>query len=512
MDGQVVKHIVILGGGTAGWMTAAALSHHYRNTAIRFTLVESLAIGTIGVGEATIPTLRRFYQALGMTDYDVISATNASCKLGIRFNGWKCEGARFIHPFGAFGDDFGGVGFHHFWNHYRHSLELGDLDDYAMGAAIAKAGKFALPAPTAEPYTQFDWALHFDAGLFAVQMRDFALKTGAKARGVTHIDAVLKDVKLRSEDGFIESLELDNGQSLKGDLFIDCSGFQSLLIGKALGVGFEDYGKWLFCDSAVAQQSERVAAPNSFTDVTARPAGWQWHIPLQHRSGNGHVYSSAHMSDDDAVKALGDTLPGAAVTEPRIIRFRPGRREKAWEKNCIAIGLSSGFLEPLESTSIALIQTGIERIQLLLPVDGFDPKAIDEHNDMARREMERTRDFIILHYKLNQRKDDPFWQEAAAMEVPDTLQRKMDLYTSRGHFVRYRWEMFHPASWLAIYAGFGVWPRSVDPAVTQLSGAEARSRIMHIRQEIDAVVKGAPPHKAFLDHCNRLAEGRRVPA
>lgn len=505
--GKPLSRIVILGGGTAGWMTAASLVHHYRHTPIQITLVESLAIGTIGVGEATIPTLRRFYATLGMTDYDVISATQASCKLGIRFNGWKQEGSSFIHPFGAFGHDFGGVGFHHFWNRYRDTFGLTDIDDYAMGAALAKAGKFALPSPTTDAYTQFDWALHFDAGLFANHMRDFA-----KTRGVTHVDAVLKDVTLDPHNGHIRSLDLDTGQSIAGDLFIDCSGFQALLIGKALGVGYEDYGQWLYCDSAVAQQSERVSVPNVYTDVTAHSAGWQWHIPLQHRSGNGYVYSSAHLSDDEAIDMLGKSLPGKAVTEPRVIRFRPGRRMKAWEKNCIAIGLSSGFLEPLESTSIALIQTGIERIQMLLPVDGYDEMLVDEHNDMARREMERTRDFIILHYRLNQRNDTDFWKQAASMELPDTLQRKIDLYQRRGHFVRYRWEMFHPASWLAIYAGFDVWPDSVDPAVAQLTPAEVRSRLLHIRQEIDATVKAALPHRAFLDHCNRLSGGHRVSA
>ncbi len=496
-----LKHIVILGGGTAGWMTAASLGHRYRRSGIRITVVESSAIGTIGVGEATIPTLRAFYHGLGMSDYEVIAATNASCKLGIRFSGWAGEGSRFIHPFGGFGQDMAATEFHHIFNAARRRGMPGPLDDYALGAALAKAGKFALPSPSRETWTQFDWALHFDAGLFANHMRDFAVKAG-----VHRIDAILKNVRLSPESGFIEALELDSGEGVEGDLFVDCSGFQALLIGKGLSVGYEDYGRWLFCDSAVAQQSERVEAPNSFTEVTARPAGWQWHIPLQHRSGNGHVYSSAHMPDEDAIRILGDTLPGKAVTEPRIIRFRPGRRINAWEKNCVAIGLSSGFLEPLESTSIALIQTGIERLQMLLPVDGYDPVAIDEHNDMAKREFERTRDFIILHYKLN-RRDGDFWHKAAAMDVPDTLARKMELYRSRGHFVRYRWEMFHPASWLAIYAGFGVWPDSVDPAVTQMSDIEADLNLKAIRDRIADAVQAAPPHQAFLDHCNRLARG-----
>ncbi|WP_443748515.1 tryptophan halogenase family protein [Asticcacaulis solisilvae] len=494
-----LNHIVILGGGTAGWMTAASLGHRYRRSGIKITVIESSAIGTIGVGEATIPTLRAFYHGLGMTDYEVVAATNASCKLGIRFSGWAGEDSRFIHPFGGFGQDLAATEFHHIFNAARGRANPGPLDDYALGAALAKAGRFALPSPSRETWTQFDWALHFDAGLFANHLRDFAVKAG-----VRRIDAVLKHVRLAPATGFIEALELDSGEVVEGDLFVDCSGFQALLIGKALGVGYEDYCRWLFCDAAVAQQSERVDAPNSFTEVMARPAGWQWHIPLQHRSGNGHVYSSAHMSDDEAVRILAETLPGKAVTDPRIIRFRPGRRERAWEKNCVAIGLSSGFLEPLESTSIALVQTGIERLHMLLPVDGYDPVAIDEHNDMAKREFERTRDFIILHYKLNQR-DGDFWCQAADMEVPDTLARKMELYRSRGHFVRYRWEMFHPASWLAIYAGFDVWPDSVDPAASQLSDIEADLNLKAIRDRIDAAVQAAPMHQAFIDHCNRLA-------
>ncbi len=499
-----LNHIVILGGGTAGWMTAASLGHRYRRSGIRVTLIDSSVIGTIGVGEATIPTLRAFYHGLGMTDYDVIAATNASCKLGIRFSGWAGEGSRFIHPFGGFGQDLAATEFHHVFNAARGRCDPGPLDDYALGAALAKVGKFALPSPSHEAWTRFDWALHFDAGLFAGYMRDFAMKAG-----VHHIDAVLKQVRLSPLTGFIEALALDSGEEVEGDLFIDCSGFQALLIGKALGVGYEDYSRWLFCDTAVAQQSERVAAPDSCTEVMARPAGWQWHIPLQHRSGNGHVYSSAHTTDDEAVRILAETLPGKPVADPRIIRFRPGRRMRAWEKNCVAIGLSSGFLEPLESTSIALIQTGIERLQMLLPVDGCDAQLIDEHNDMAKREFERTRDFIIVHYKLNQRADTDFWREAAAMEVPDTVARKMELYRSRGHFVRYRWEMFHPASWLAIYAGFGVWPDGIDPAVTQVPEIEANLSLKSIRDRVAVAVEAAAPHQAFLDHCNRLARKAR---
>ncbi len=502
-----LKSIVILGGGTAGWMTAAALKHHYRNAGIVVTVIESSAIGTIGVGEATIPTIRRFYASLGLRDVDVIRATRATCKLGIQFNGWKTEGSRFIHPFGGFGHDYEGVGFQHYFAQYRGPMGLGDLDDFAMGSALAKAGKFALPAPGAsnETFNLYDWALHFDAGLFAKFLMMFSV-----SQGVTAIDARLEETVLDPESGHIMALRLDNGQTVEGDLFIDCSGFQALLIEKALGVGYESWEEHLFCDSAIALQSARpsengVDAPKPYTDVTARPAGWQWHIPLQHRSGNGHVFSSRFMGADEAEAILRGSLPGAAVGDSRLIRFTPGRRLKAWEKNCIAIGLSSGFLEPLESTSIALIQTGIEKIKELLPAAGLHPALIDEYNDMSRREMERTRDFIILHYTLSQRLE-PFWQEAAAMTVPETLARKIELYQTRGHFVRYRWEMFHPASWLAIYAGFDVWPETLDPALTQVAPHVARDHLMRMRRQIIAAVSQAPAHQMFIDYSNRLAE------
>ena len=510
MEHGPLASIAILGGGTAGWMTAAALARHYRGAGIAITLIESSAIGTVGVGEATIPTLRPFYQSLGLSDAEVICATQATCKLGIAYHDWKAPGSSFIHPFGGFGHDYGGVGFQHYFNRWRREFGLGPLDAYAMGSALARAGRFALPAPppNAELYNHFDWALHFDAALFAKLMRGVA-----EAAGVRRVDATLQGVRLRPEDGFIDALDLDTGESVRADLFIDCSGFNALLIGKALGVGYEDYSDWLFCDRAVAVQSARAAAPRPLTEVSAQKAGWRWHIPLQHRSGNGHVFSSAHMSDDEAVATLMAQLPGAAAGEPRVIRFRPGRREQAWAKNCIAIGLASGFLEPLESTSIALIQTGIERVRQLLPATTGDWRALrDEHNDMARREMERTRDFLILHYKLNRRGDTDFWRQAAAMDVPDTLARKTALYRQRGHFVRYRWEMFHPVSWLAIYAGFDVWPETVDPAAANIPEAQMRDIFTRLRAQIAASVERAQPHAAFLDYCRRIAEKQHVPA
>ena len=496
MHDHRIRSIVIVGGGTAGWMTAAALVQHFRSTPIRITLIESAEIGPIGVGEATIPTIRRFYAQLGLTDEAVMRATQATCKLGIRFVDWSGPGSDFIHPFGHYGQDVRGTGFHHYWLKQRQAGDDTPLAAYSLGAALAAAGKFALPAPN--PPTQlsvFDWALHFDAALFAQHMRAYA-----EAGGCTRIDARIRTVELRPEDGFIRAVTLDDGREIEGDLFVDCSGFRSLLLGDALGVAFEDWGRWLPCDAAFAVQSQNRQddAPAPFTRVTARSAGWQWGIPLRHRAGNGLVFSSAHLSDDQALAELMPNLLGDPLTEPRRIPFRPGRRAQAWAKNCVAIGLSAGFLEPLESTSIALIETGIARLKSLFPDRRFALPVIDEYNDQSAREMERVRDFIILHYKLNRRTDSAFWRDCREMAVPDTLQRKIDLWTARGEFVRYRWEMFHPASWLAIYDGFDVHPEDYDPAVDAMAPADLERGLRDMRDNISRLVGSTPDHAQYL--------------
>jgi tryptophan halogenase len=501
IDDPRIRSVVIVGGGTAGWMTAAALVQHFRSTPLKITVVESSEIGAIGVGEATIPTIRRFYAGLGMADADVMRATQATCKLGIRFQNWSGPGSDFIHPFGHYGQDVRGTGFHHYWLKQRRAGDPTPLAAYSLGASLAAAGKFIEPSPNPPSVLSvFDWALHLDASLFAQHLRAYA-----QAGGCARVDARIRSVALRPEDGFVRALTLEDGREVEGDLFVDCSGFRALVIGEALGAPFEDWGRWLPCDAAFAVQSANRPdeAPAPFTRVTAGSAGWQWGIPLRHRAGNGLVFSSAHISDDQALEELTPNLMGEPLTEPRRIPFRPGRRAQAWTKNCVAIGLSAGFLEPLESTSIALIENGIERLKSLFPDRRFAAPVIEEFNDQSAREMERVRDFIILHYKLNRRDDTAFWRDCRAMAIPDTLERKIALWTARGQFVRYRWEMFHPASWLAIYDGFDVYPDSHDPAVDAMDPAYLARSLRDMRDNIADLVARTPDHGQFLAALDR---------
>ena len=490
-----IGRVVIVGGGTAGWMTAAALTRRFRGAPMRVTLVESSEIGTIGVGEATIPTIRRFYARLGMSDAEMMRATQATCKLGIRFEGWTGDGAAFLHPFGVYGQDLDGVGFHHFWLADRARGSDAPLAAYSLGASMAEAGRFALPSPNPpSSLSVFDWALHLDASLFAQHLRAFA-----EAGGCERVDARIAEVRLTPE-GDVRGLALEDGREIDGDLFIDCSGFRGLVIGEALGEPYEDWSRWLLCDAAYAVQTRNAAgrAPVPYTRVTARAAGWRWGIPLRHRAGNGLVFSSRHQSDEDARADLMRELPGEPLAEPRRIGFRPGRRRRAWVGNCVAVGLSAGFLEPLESTSIALIETAIERLASVFPDRVIDPALRDEFNDQTAEEMERVRDFIVLHYLLN-RRDEPFWRDARAVEPPETLLRKLRVWDARGEFVRYRWEMFHPASWLAIYDGMGRYPRAIDPAVDGIDPDRLSASLTALRATVARAVSTAPPHAAFLD-------------
>lgn len=498
-----IRSIVIVGGGTAGWMAAAALVQHFRSTPLKITVVESSEIGTIGVGEATIPTIRRFYAQLGMTDPDVMRATQATCKLGIRFLDWSGQGSDFIHPFGLYGQDLRGIGFHHFWLKQRQGGDPTPLAEWSLGASLAKAGRFTLPSRNPpSSLSVFDWALHLDASLFARHMRAYA-----EAGGCTRIDAKVQRIDLRPEDGFVRALVLEDGREIEGDLFVDCTGFRGLLIGEALGSEYLDWGQWLPCDAALAMQSENVEGdePQPFTRVTARPAGWQWGIPLRHRAGNGYVFSSRHTSDDEAAAVLTANVRGKPLMQPRRIAFRPGRRDRAWVKNCVSLGLSAGFLEPLESTSIAMIENGIERLKSLFPDRRFAQPIIDEFNDQSAREMERVRDFIILHYKLNAR-DEPFWRECREAPIPETLERKLALWKARGQFVRYRWEMFSPASWLAIFDGFGLSPDGWDPGVDAFDPVALSHSLTEMRQSVARAVADTPTHAQFLAALDRTPQ------
>lgn len=492
-----VKKLVIVGGGTAGWMAAASLKQHFK-AALDITLIESSEIGTIGVGEATIPTIRHFYRSLGLSDLDVIKATRATCKLGIEFRDWYKPGSSFIHPFGNYGQPLRGIEFQHFWLKLYQKGLASPLGDYSLGVTLAKNNKFTFPAVNPPSVlSSFDWALHFDAALFANLMRSHA-----EANGVKRIDAKIEKVNINQQTGDITSVKTDAKQVIAADLFVDCSGFRGLLIEDALHTGYENWSDWLLCDGAFAVQSKSVGSPNSYTEVTARPAGWQWKIPLQHRDGNGHVFSSKFMRDDIAVALLRKNIEGELLHEPRKIGFVPGRRKLAWNKNCIAIGLSAGFLEPLESTSIALIQTGIEKIRHLLGALSYNDSIVREFNETTQLEYERVRDFIILHYKLNARDDSEFWRYCRAMQVPDSLQHKMDLFKASGYVVNYRWEMFHLPSWLAIFTGFNYLPDVYDVQVDELDETLLANNIKRMKESLQATVADTPSHGDFIaQHC-----------
>ena len=490
MNAPPLTSVVILGGGTAGWMTAASLAKRFENLPLDITLIESSDIATIGVGEATVPAIRDYIAGLGLDIRDVMRVTQGTVKLGIEFTGWKTAGHSFFHPFALYGIRAGAVPFHQLW---LAAGQDGDLADYNLGTQMAKAGRFA-PAhiPPRGDFDVHDWALHFDAGLFARHLRDYAT-----TRGVKRIDAKLIEAEMRGEGGFVSALKLHSGESVSGDLFIDCSGQRSLLLQQALGTGFVDWTHWLPCDRAVALPCENTAGLQPYTRATSQAAGWTWCIPLQHRVGNGYVYDSNAISDDDALATLRGALEGEALADPNLIRFRTGHAERFWAKNVIGIGLSSGFLEPLESTSIALIHSAIDQLLALFPDSGFAPTLRDEYNRTATLEFERIRDFIILHYHANQRVE-PFWQRCRDMTIPDSLKRRIDLFRGHGHFVRQDWDSFFDASWLSLYAGFGWLPSPRTEATAGIDLDQMRTILPRLRADIRALAMTAPTHEAFL--------------
>lgn len=472
----------------------STISQQFKNTAVNITLVESTAMGTIGVGEATIPTLRRFYNNLGLTDIDVIKATNATCKLGIEFKGWSGDNSTFIHPFGLYGQEVNGVPFHQYYTKLRQSGDKTSFADYSLGVNLAKQNKFFQPNTSPKNQLEiFDWALHFDAGLFAQLMRDYSLNNG-----ITHIDGKIEQIKTNNDSGDIETLVLENGKTISGDLFIDCSGFSALLIEKTLKTGYEDWSHYLVCDTAVAVQSELVGEPAARTIAHAQKAGWQWQIPLQNRMGNGIVLSSKFVDKDEAINTMLKNISGELLNEPRSFSFTPGRRKKAWNKNCIAVGLASGFLEPLESTSIALVETAIEKIVSFLKEPTFGQEETDKFNYAMGLEYERVRDFIILHYKLNGRTDSPMWQHCRDLTIPQTLTDKMAAFKANGEMIRYPWEIFGKDSWLAIFDGFDFRPESYDTSIDKFSTELLSTELTKMRVDINNSVNNAPSHTDFL--------------
>jgi tryptophan halogenase len=493
-----LDHIVIVGGGTAGWMAGAALARALQHRHTRVTVIESSEIGTVGVGEATLPTIRGFNSVLGIDEIDFIRKTQATFKLGIEFVDWRAVGHTFFHPFAPYGLPLNAVDFHHCWVKLRQLGDAAPLGEYSLPTMMARFGRFAQPAdkPPA-PFANYAYAFQFDAGLYARYLKNFAVE-----RGVSHIDSKIVHVQLDGESGFIHSVALEDGRTIAGDLFIDCSGFRGLLIEGALKSGYEDWTHWLPCDRAIAMPCESTGEITPFTRATALAAGWQWRIPLQHRTGNGYVYCSRFISDDQALATLRGRLDGAALAEPNLLRFTTGIRKKFWNKNCIALGLAGGFIEPLESTSIALIQSGISKLLTFFPDRRFDPTDIAEANRVMREEYERIRDFIVLHYKATQRHDTELWRACQAMSIPESLDRKINLFRNRGHVVTYAEESFGDSSWITMYAGFGIVPQRYDARVDDIDEPMLRERLTQLRQVIHTAAQAAPKHEAFIArHC-----------
>ena len=484
--------VTILGGGTAGWMTAAGLAAKLPHLAI--TLVESEAIGTVGVGEATLPHIRFFNQALGIDEARFMRATNATFKLGIEFCDWARIGDSYIHPFGDFGMPLEGVAFHHVWNTLRLEGEEEDLFAHSYPVAIARENRFHHPDPDpGRIESTFGYAYQFDSGLYAKFLREFA-----EAKGVRRVEGKVVNVRQDAETGNITGLLLDNGQTLGGELFIDCSGFRGLLIEQTLRTGYSDWSEWLPCNRAVTVASEVSDPLPPYTRATARASGWQWRIPLQHRTGNGYVYCADFISDEDAERDMLSALDTPQTGTPRRLRFTTGQRNRFWSGNVVAIGLSAGFLEPLESTSIHLVQEGITALLELFPDTALAPSDREEYNARMALEYERIRDFLLLHYVATEREDSAFWRYFRDMELPDSLEAKLSAWRARGSVPTYQHGVFLPPSWVAVFAGQRVLPDAVPLSVARHGLAAARSHVQDNRQRVEIALRRAPSHAATL--------------
>lgn len=486
--------ITIIGGGTAGWMAAAILAP-LSQQGYRIRLVESEEVGTVGVGEATIPQINLFNQALGIDEDEFLKATKGTFKLGIEFVDWGRVGQRYMHAFGEVGRDVGIVAFQHYWRRAHEAGLAKDLRHYSLNETAARAGRMQRgKLRTTDAIPPMPYAFHFDASLYARYLR-----TIAEARGAERTEGKIVDVALDPESGDVRSVELESGTKVGGDLFIDCSGFRGLLIEQALETGYEDWTRWLPCDRAVAMPCAHGQAPLlPFTRATARPAGWQWRIPLQHRIGNGYVYCSQFLSDDEAAATLASNLDGEALGEPRPLRFVTGKRRKMWNRNVIALGLASGFLEPLESTSIHLIQTGLQRLLRLLPRKSGTKAEAEEFNRQSAAEYERVRDFLILHYKATERDDCDFWKHCAAMDVPDSLKQRIELFRESGHIFRAPDDLFTEVAWLQVMVGQNIHPQRHHPMVDAITVDDLRSYLETWEAIIQREVAQMPRHEDFI--------------
>jgi tryptophan 7-halogenase len=494
MNPLPVKNIVIAGGGTAGWMSAAAFAK-VLPSGWNIVLVESEEIGTVGVGEATIPIINVYNQALELDENEFMRETSATFKLGIEFVNWGRQGDAYIHGFGPLGPDIGITKFHHYWLKMRAAGKASGLEDYSVNIAASRANKFmrARKDLAPSPLAEIAHAYHFDAGLYAAFLRRYA-----EARGVNRIEGKIASVCTRVDNGFVDAIMLEGGQRIEGDLFIDCTGFRGLLIEQTLKTGYEDWSHWLPCDRAWAVPCESVDPLLPYTRATAHSAGWQWRIPLQHRIGNGHVFSSSFMKEEEAARILMSKLDGNPLAEPRMLKFVTGKRKKLWNKNVVAVGLASGFMEPLESTSIHLIQSTVSRLASLFPDQGFNEADTEEFNRQADFEFERIRDFLILHYKATERTDSEFWNYCRTMPIPDTLSHKIDLFKANGRVFRENAELFSEISWVEVFLGQRMMPRGYHPLVDALSEEKIVSFLDNVRSTIGRCVEAMPTHAQYV--------------
>jgi tryptophan halogenase len=494
MNNARVTKVVIVGGGTAGWMTAAALAQTLNLRACSIALVESDEIGIIGVGEATIPTIHWFNQLIGLDEKEFMRKTQATYKLGIEFVDWTQRRSTYLHPFGRYGFPADGIAFQHRWIRARLEGSTEDFEKYSLSTAAARAGRFEFPAT--DPRTLLStlgYAYHFDASLYAKYLRE-----RSELRGVKRYEGKIEKVEQHPDTGFITAVSTNRGMRIDGDLFIDCSGFRGLLIEGALKTGYEDWSQWLPCDRAVAVPSQRVAAPLPYTRAIRRQAGWQWRIPLQHRTGNGYVFASRHLSDDAAIAELLGHLDAPALADPRVIPFKTGRRRQAWNKNVVAVGLSSGFLEPLESTSIHLIQSGIAKLISLFPNRDCEPGLVAQYNRIVAEEYESIRDFLVLHYHSTSGKNTELWEYCAHMPLPQGLVYKEQQFAQSGRIIISTDELFKESSWFAVLMGQGHEPRDYNPLIDGISSADNTEHLRRLKDGIQAICAKMRPHETFL--------------
>ncbi len=489
MEHNKINKVVVAGGGTAGWMAAASLAKLLGRT-IEVVLVESDDIPTVGVGEATIPTLIQLHELLGINEQEFVSKVNGTFKLGISFENWRDVNEDYIHSFGFTGKDCWAAGFQHFWLKGQKLGLAKEFGQYCGELVAAQQNKFAIT-----PKQGLNYAYHIDAGLYAQFLRELAEEHGAK-----RVEGKIVDVNLNPDTGFIESVGLESAQIVDGDFFIDCSGFRGLLIEQALHTGYEDWSHWLPMDSAVAVQTESLTEPIPYTRSIARDSGWQWRIPLQSRVGNGLVFCSRYLSDEDGKKLLMDNIEGAPINEPRVLKFQTGTRRKHWNKNCVAMGLSSGFIEPLESTSIHLIQRSITRLMQMFPYDGIREPDVHEFNSQMASEIENIRDFIILHYNVTNRSDTPFWRFCKSMDIPESLKHRIELFKQTGRVFKVPTELFGENSWTQVMLGQGLMPEQYHPIVNMMDEQELTSFLAGIDQYVTHLVAQLPSHQDFINH------------